>query len=277
MPDSSFKCGHMPELVQESVTTHGGKAMITLQAFCEYLENLLQPRLFADFCPNGLQVEGAPAIHKFATAVTASQAVIERAIEEGVQALIVHHGIFWNRDPQPITGTKKTKIALLLEHNISLIAYHLPLDAHTSIGNNWRAAQELEWKNLQPFLAAGGQAIGVKGTFAEMPVEEFQHTLERYYGHTAASALGGKSKVKSAALVSGGAHRNLIDAASCGVDCFVTGSFDEPAWHQAYEERIHFFALGHHATETIGPRALLQHLQAELGLKGLYLDYQNPF
>lgn len=251
--------------------------MITLQAFCENLEELLQPRLFTDFCPNGLQVEGTPAIYKFAVAVTASQAVIECAIEEGAQALIVHHGLFWNRDPLPIVGTKRNKIALLLKHNISLFAYHLPLDAHEVVGNNWRAAKEMGWENLQPFLMANGRSIGVKGTFPELPVEVFKEMLEEYYGHQAAAALGGKSRVKSAALVSGGAHRSLLEAVEAGVDCFITGSFDEPAWHQAYEERINFFACGHHNTETVGPIALCEYLQKTLGIEGVYIDYDNPF
>lgn len=251
--------------------------MITLQALCEYLEELLQPKLFSDFCPNGLQIEGAPAVRKFATAVTASKAVIERAIELDVQVLIVHHGLFWSKDPFPIIGTKKSKIALLLQHNISLIAYHLPLDAHQMVGNNWKAAKDLGWENLQPFLLTNGQGIGVKGTFPEISVEAFQEKLEKYYNHPAASALGGKKKVKSSALVSGGAHRNLLDAANAGVDCFITGSFDEPAWHQAYEEKINFFALGHHATETVGPNSLREHLQRELGIQGLSIDYDNPF
>lgn len=251
--------------------------MITLQAFCEYLEILLEPRLFPDFCPNGLQVEGAPAINKIATAVTASVAVIERAAEEGVQALLVHHGIFWNKDSFPITGTKKKKLALLLKHNISLIAYHLPLDAHHSLGNNWKAAMDMGWQNLEPFLITNGQGLGVKGSFPEMPVEVFKDRLEKYYNHPAYMALGGKSKVRSAALISGGAHRNLLDAVDARVDCFITGSFDEPAWHQAQEEKINFFALGHHATETVGPKSLGEYVQKELGVSTVYLDYDNPF
>lgn len=251
--------------------------MITLQAFCQYLETLLQPRLFSDFCPNGLQIEGGPAIYKIATAVTASQAVIESAVRENVQALLVHHGIFWNRDSFPIVGTKRNKIALLLKHNISLIAYHLPLDAHSIVGNNWKAAKDMGWKNLQPFLVVNGQALGVKGTFPETPVELFKQNLEKYYGHHAAAVIGGKSNVKSAALISGGAHRNLLDAVEAKVDCFITGSFDEPAWHQAHEERINFFAIGHHATETVGPMALGKHLQHELGIDNVYINENNPF
>lgn len=251
--------------------------MITLQELCEYLDGLFQPRLFTDFCPNGLQVEGAPAVNKIATAVTASQSVIEQAVKENVQALIVHHGLFWNRDSYPIVGTKRKKIALLLQHNISLIAYHLPMDAHQTIGNNWHAAKEMGWDSLQPFLLTNGQSIGVKGVFPEMAVDVFRAMLENYYQHPAMVALGGKKMVKSAALVSGGAYRHITDAVDAGVDCYITGNFDEPAWHQAQEERINFFALGHHATETVGPKSLLAHLQKEKGVEGVFLESDNPF
>lgn len=251
--------------------------MITLQELCEHLDILLQPKLFSDFCPNGLQVEGAPAVFKIATAVSATQAVIEQAIKEEVQALIVHHGLFWNKDSLMIVGSKKNKIASLLKNNISLIAYHLPLDANQLVGNNWKAAKELGWQNLQPFLISNGQGIGVRGTFPEISVDSFKHHIEEYYQHPAACALGGKKAVRSAALVSGGAHRSLMEAVQANVDCFITGSFDEPVWHQANEEKINFFALGHHATETIGPKALLEHIKSALDLKGVYIDYENPF
>lgn len=251
--------------------------MITLQELCTYLDELLQPSLFSDGCPNGLQVEGNSKIKKIATGVTASLAAIEASIEAGADALIVHHGLFWNRDSYTITGTKRKKLQRLLESGLSLLAYHLPLDAHREYGNNWRAAIELEWENLEPFGRYGNVAIGVKGTFKPQSREALAESLQRYYGHTAHMALGGKEKVHSAALISGGAYKSILEAASEGVDCFITGNFDEPAWHMAFEEGINFYALGHSHTEKIGPRILGEHLYKQFKVPCQFLDLENPF
>lgn len=250
---------------------------ITLQQFSDSISDLLQPDLFTDYCINGLQIEGAPSIERFATAVSTSLDTIEKAVEFGAQALIVHHGLFWNRDPHAILGTKREKIALLLKHNISLFAYHLPLDAHTTLGNNWKAALDMGWKNLQPFYYINRMPIGVKG---ELPVdsrEKLQELLEEYYKHPAHLALGGNEKVKTAALISGGSYKQLMDAKAEGVDCFITGSFDEPVWIQAFEEKLNFFALGHAATERVGPKALGEFLSKKWDLEWTFLTDQNPF
>jgi len=251
--------------------------MITLQELCCYLEDLLKVSSFSDYCPNGLQVEGKGKIKKVATAVSASLSTIEAAIEVGVQALIVHHGLFWNKDSYVIQGSKREKIRLLLKHDISLLAYHLPLDAHQEFGNNWKAAQELGWKDLEPFGDYNGTSIGVKGKILPQTRKEFMDNLESYYCHPAHCALGGKEIVSTAALISGGSHKSIIEAANEGVDCFVTGSFDEPVWHQAAEEKINFFAMGHSNTEKIGPRALGLHLEKHFGVHCSFLDIENPF
>jgi dinuclear metal center YbgI/SA1388 family protein len=251
--------------------------MIRLQEFFEYLTQLLPSDKIADGCPNGLQVEGKASIKRAATAVSANLATIESAAERGVDALIVHHGLFWQRDSYVIEGIKRKKIKLLLEHEISLFAYHLPLDLHQEIGNNWLAAKELGWGDLQPFGYMNGIPIGVQGKLPAVSRQDFQAQLERYYDHPAASALGGKELVSSAALISGGAYKSLSDAVQAGVDCFITGNFDEPAWNQAFEEKINFFALGHSATERVGPKALGQRIKKDLGLACEFIDIPNPF
>lgn len=251
--------------------------MITLQELSSYLKELLQTESFSDGCPNGLQVEGKNTIKRVATGVSASLATIEGAIEKKADVLIVHHGIFWNRDSFVIEGTKRKKLALLLKHELSLLAYHLPLDAHRELGNNWKAAIELGWHALEPFGLYNGKLIGVRGSFAPQSCEAFSESLERYYGHPVSMALGGKKKVVSAALISGGAHRSLHEASEAGVDCFITGSFDEPTWHEAFEEGINFFALGHSNTEKIGPFHLGRHLQERFGLPCDFIDIENPF
>ncbi len=251
--------------------------MITLQDLCADLDSLLQPSLFSDGCPNGLQVEGKKQINTIVTAVSSSLATIEAAIEAKADALIVHHGMFWNQDSYVVTGVKRQKLSLLLENGLSLIAYHLPLDAHQIYGNNWRAAIDLGWQNLEPFGMYKGSFIGVKGNFSPQSRDSFVHKLENYYGHKAYLAPGGNNEVKSAALISGGAYRSLGEASEAGVDCFITGNFDEPAWHQALEEKINFLALGHSHTEKIGPKSLAKYLQEKLQVSCSFIDIENPF
>lgn len=250
-----------------------GEHMITLQELCTYLDDYLVCEEFTDFGPNGLQVEGKPKISKIATAVSASLLTIEAAVEWGADALIVHHGLFWNKDAYEITGAKKEKLKKLLENEISLLAYHLPLDGHQVVGNNWKAANDLGLTDLAPFC---GQ-LGVQGKIDSIDIEAFKSKLEHYYQHPATCALGGKEKVQTAAIVSGGAHWNIKDAVAAGVDCFVTGSFDEPIWHIAFEEKINFFALGHSATERVGPKALGEHIKEKWSLPVQFIDIANPF
>jgi len=245
--------------------------MITLQELCDDLDRFYNVSEFEDFCPNGLQIEGKKEINRAATAVSASLETLQKAVDAEVDALIVHHGIFWNRDPYPIVGAKREKIDLLLKNGISLIAYHLPMDAHEEAGNNWKAAKDLGWENLEPF------SIGVKGSFSPIDVSEFQSLLEKYYDHKAHTALGGREKVSSAALISGGAHKEIEAASREGVDCFITGSFDEPVWHAAKEEGINFFALGHSNTEIIGPKALGKYLSEKFSIDTKFLHVPNPF
>jgi dinuclear metal center YbgI/SA1388 family protein len=248
-----------------------------LKEFTEKLDAYLSSNLFKDYCPNGIQVEGKEEVFRVATAVSANLQTVEAAVEQGVDALVVHHGMFWNRDSYPIVGSKKKKLQLLMEQKISLLAYHLPLDANREVGNNWKAALDMGWENLEPFGELNGMKIGVKGTFSQKPIDAFVKKVEAYYGHAASAALRGKREVASAALISGGAFRELATAAKEGVDCFITGNFDEPAWGVAYEEGIHFLALGHSATEKVGPKALAEYIRLEWGLDSRFIDIENPF
>jgi dinuclear metal center YbgI/SA1388 family protein len=250
---------------------------LSLSELNTYLDDLLQPALFQDYCPNGLQVEGKETITSIATAVSASLETIEAAIEAGVDALIVHHGLFWKGDPYPVTGTRKKKLSLLLKAGLSLFAYHLPLDAHKNLGNNWTVAQDLNWHNCVPFGEFNGSYIGVQGQTEEVSLEDLTQKLEGYYEHKAHVAPGGSHRIRKIALISGGAHKEISEAATQGIDAFITGSFDEPIWHIAKEEGVHFIALGHSATERVGPRALGKHISKELKLKFTFIDIENPF
>lgn len=230
-----------------------------------------------DFCINGMQVEGKQQIHKLATAVSANLETIQKAAEWGADALLVHHGLFWNQDSHQIAGIKRQKLEILFKNNISLIAYHLPLDAHQELGNNWRAAIEMGWENLEPFCLTNAFFIGVKGRVKRMSREDFQKKLEDYYQHSAHAAMGGKKEVETVGLVSGGSYRFITQAIADRLDCFVAGNFDEPVWSQAFEEKINFFAMGHSATEKIGPKALGNHLSQEFKLEYKFIDVYNPF
>lgn len=246
--------------------------MITLTDFLNQLNDYLQISLFKDYCINGLQVQGKDKIKKVGLAVSASLYVIQEAVKHEVDALIVHHGLFWDKDSPVIQGVKKEKLELLLRSGISLIAYHLPLDAHRDVGNNWKAALDLGWEQLEPFYN-----IGVAGRFPKTSRSDFQKTLEAYYGQKAATALGGREEIQSAALISGGAYRQIADAALLGFDCFITGNFDEPAWHLAHEEKINFYALGHASTEKVGPKALADYIRRTFNIDAIFINQENPF
>ena len=248
-----------------------------LKTFSLYLQDLLQVRAFADVSLNGLQVQGNQVITSIATAVTASLAVIQRAVELQVDLLLVHHGLFLKGKEMALVGTLHDKVKLLLTNNISLVGMHLPLDAHPEFGNNWAVARQLGWTNLMPFGMYGGAAIGVRGEFPRMSRNEFQNILEDVYQHPGHVAFGGKEFVSSCAVVSGGAHKLIREASEIGVDCYVTGSFDEPVWHEAFEEKINFLAFGHAATEKIGVQQLGLHLQQQFHLSHFFIDEPNPF
>ncbi len=251
--------------------------MITLQELCTHLDTLLSPKEFPDRSPNGLQVEGKEEIHRVTTGVSASLETIEAAVASEADALVVHHGMFWEGDPYNITRSKKRKLQLLLDHGISLLAYHIPLDAHTEVGNNWKAARDLGWTELQAFGLFKGVHVGIKGSIAPTSTQDFTSALEEYYGHPASTALGGKDTIQRVALISGGAHWSIQEAIDQGVDAFVTGTQDEPIWNLAFEEGINFFALGHSATEKVGPKAIAQHLSHTLKLDTQFIDTDNPF
>lgn len=251
--------------------------MITLQELLHYCNELLQPHLFSDFCTNGLQVEGKRAVRHLAAAVSASLGVIRRAVAVGADSLLVHHGLFWQRDSHDIIGVQHLKLKELVTHDLSLIAYHLPLDGHRSLGNNWLAANRLGWSDLEPFPANERQPIGVKGRLPPTPRELFASQLAQFYSNRIDSVLGGREVITSAALVSGGAHKLITQAALEGLDAYVTGTRDEPTWHASHELSVNFFAVGHSASEVIGPQELGRHLAAHFDLAFTFLSEDNPF
>ncbi|MCE5294670.1 MAG: Nif3-like dinuclear metal center hexameric protein [Chlamydiales bacterium] len=248
-----------------------------LKTFSQYIDSILLPDAFQDVCINGVQVEGKKKIKHLAVAVTASLYTIKKAKSIKADALLVHHGLFIKGRDTTITGSLKEMLSILLSSDISLLGYHLPLDAHQELGNNWPAAKMLGWTDLEPFGKFHGMHIGVKGSCEPITQEHLKKKLEKFYGHTAMTVFGGPKTIRTCALISGGAHKSIVDAVNEEVDCFITGTNDEPIWHIAQQDKINFFSLGHAATETIGVQLLGQHLAEQFDLKVTYIQENNPF
>jgi dinuclear metal center YbgI/SA1388 family protein len=235
------------------------------------LDALLNPSAFNDYGPNGLQVPGKDRIGTLLTGVSASTALFERAIEASADLILVHHGLFWGA-MGPIDAQLKRRLQLLFDHDIALAAYHLPLDAHLELGNNALLAKAIGATAVEPFAGIGVQARldGIA------PDELHARVREATGGREPLSFLAGPEAVHTVGIVSGGAAKHLDDAIAAGLDAFVTGEPREPAMNDAQENRIHFLAAGHYATETFGVRALGERLASEFGVKHLFADLPNP-
>jgi dinuclear metal center YbgI/SA1388 family protein len=250
------------------------KNHFTAHMLADELNAYIGGQHIADRGPNGLQITNYGTIAKIATAVSTDLATIEQAVALNVQALITHHALL---NIFPIVDViEYKKIALLMQHNIALLRYHLPLDAHHIIGNNWYAARELGWQDLQPFGLYSNVPIGVQGTIAPTPFASFVEQLERYYANKA-TTVKLHDTIRSVAVVSGKGYTFIDQAAQANVDCLVTGSVDEPAWYDAHAYGISLCALGHAATEKIGPRALATYINQTYGIETVFIDTANPF
>jgi dinuclear metal center YbgI/SA1388 family protein len=239
-------------------------------------ERLLQPASFQDYCPNGLQVEGRPAIRRLITGVTASLALLEAALAADADAVLVHHGYFWKNEAPQIIGLKRRRLALLLKNDISLLAYHLPLDAHPQYGNNARLAAQLDIE-ITGGLQAVALPIGNVGRLAEpLSLQDFGAKVAQRLGRTPLLVAGGLQPIKTIAWCSGGAQSYIEQAAALGVDAFLSGEISEQTVHLARELGLHFIAAGHHATERYGAPAVGDYLAAELGIEHLFIDIDNP-
>ena len=240
----------------------------------DYIGSLLSVSRFRDYCPNGIQVEGKTQVLRIATGVTASQAVIEAASEWGADAIIVHHGYFWRGEDPCITGIKKQRIAQLLQRNISLLAYHLPLDAHPELGNNAQIAKLLGITVLGHF---GEQDIASYGTLEEsLNLNQLASKINKTFNRTSQVIGSANSKITRLAWCSGGGQSYFEQALPHDVDAFLTGEISEQNVHVAHETGVAFIAAGHHATERYGVQALGEHLALQYGLEHRYFDQDNP-
>jgi dinuclear metal center YbgI/SA1388 family protein len=253
-----------------------------LNDLVSYLNDLLDVHQFSDYCPNGLQIEGRTQIKKIMTGVTASQALIDAAIEQEVDALIVHHGYFWKGESQILTGMKGARVKALMQHDISLLAYHLPLDAHPVLGNNAQLAKLLGF-TVQSGMGKGDFPVGNVGIWqhgVNQPVDPCAADLAQHISQSLgreAIILGDKNRpIKTLAWCTGAAQSMLLEAAVLGVDCFISGEVSEQTLHIANESDITYIGAGHHATERYGVKALGEYLAAELNLSVVFEDIDNP-
>lgn len=250
---------------------------VTLSQLSATLDALLRPDDFRDYCPNGLQVEGRSRISKLVTGVTASLALIEAAAAAGADAILVHHGYFWQGETPTITGIRQKRIKALLAHDISLLAYHLPLDAHPELGNNARLGQVLDFVTEGDMEPRFRSKVGVWGQL-KTPMEGagLASLIEQRLGREPLHIPGSAQPIRSIAWCTGGAQNAIEKAWQCGVDAYLTGEVSEQTVHFARETGIHFFAAGHHATERYGVQAVGQHLEETLGIAHEFIDIDNP-
>lgn len=243
-----------------------------------YLNEALQSSQIKDYCPNGLQVEGRTQIKKIVTGVTASQALVDAAIKAQADAILVHHGYFWKGEPEAIAGMKKRRIAALLQADVNLIAYHLPLDVHPEFGNNAQLAQLMNWQVEGPLLEVTPTGVVLTGRLPRpLTGPELAASLsEQLQRQVSCTVHHEHRKITSLAWCTGGGQSFIDAAAAAGVDCFITGEVSEQTVHSAREQGIDFIAAGHHATERYGVQALGQHLAQKFDLQHEFIEIDNP-
>lgn len=253
--------------------------MVSLAELVESTDRFLKVSKFDDYCPNGLQVEGVQDVSAIVSGVTASQRLIDEAVALDADLVLVHHGYFWKGENPCITGIKRARLATLLERNISLLAYHLPLDQHPLCGNNARFAAHMGWE-----IHEAAQSSAADETLPLVCSTRLDHAMT---GQQLAILLESKLQrtplhieankpVQRIAWCTGAAQGYLMQAAELGVDAFISGEISEQTVHEARESGVHYFAAGHHATERYGVQALGEILADRFGLHHQFIDCDNP-
>jgi dinuclear metal center YbgI/SA1388 family protein len=247
----------------------------TRDTLVQAFDTLLQPAPFKDYGPNGLQVEGRREIRRLISGVTASLALIEAAIEARADAIFVHHGLFWRGQDGRVTGWMKQRLSRLLGHDINLIAYHLPLDAHPTLGNNAQLARVLDIA-LEDGVRFGDQSLGFMGQRPPGPAEALAAHVERVLGRTVTLVGPPGHPVRRIGLCTGGAQGYFEAAIAAGADAFITGEISEPQAHYARECGVAFLACGHHASERYGAPAVAAQVASALDIEHRFIDIPNP-
>ena len=242
-----------------------------------FLDELLESPGWADHGPNGLQVPGSDEVRVVASGVSAHRELFERAAGAGAQLVLCHHGLFWERDPQALSPQLKARLKALFDADMSLAAYHLPLDAHPEVGNNALICAGLGLERSEPFGMHRGREIGWTGRSAEpLPVAELVERCRALFDREPLVFAGGADPLRTVGIVSGGGASSLAEAAARGLDAFVTGEPAEPSMAEAREAGVTFIAGGHYATETFGVRALGDLLAERFGVEHRFIEIRNP-
>jgi dinuclear metal center YbgI/SA1388 family protein len=243
-----------------------------------YISTLLNTSFFKDYAPNGLQIEGNRSIKKIVTGVTASQALIDEAIRLNADAILVHHGYFWPSESPLLVGMKGQRIRSLIQHNINLLAYHLPLDAHIQLGNNVQLGKQLGLQDIAPIKPQNAECLIFHGVLPQpILTSEFAKHISATLSREPLVSHHSEKKIQHIAWCTGGAQNYLQEAIDFGVDAFISGEISEHTVHAAREQNVVFFAAGHHATERYGIKALGEWLQYQFNeLNVHFIDIDNP-
>lgn len=248
--------------------------MVKLNELIHYTQELMQVERFKDYCPNGLQVEGKNEIKKIVTGVTASMALLEAAKQVNADLILVHHGYFWRNEDARVVGIKRNRLAFLLRHDLNLMAYHLPLDAHPEFGNNVLLGRAL---GIMPSGFAGESNIIAYGNLVEpTTLQVFAERLENVLQRTPL-VIGDRGKlVKKIAWCTGAAQGYMDAVIELGVDVYISGEISEQTTHQSIESGVSYISAGHHVTERYGIQALGQHLAEKFAIVHEFIDIENP-
>jgi dinuclear metal center YbgI/SA1388 family protein len=251
--------------------------MVSLKELVDYTNGLLAADSFSDYCPNGLQVEGRPQLRTIVSGVTACLELLEAAQDAGADAVLVHHGYFWKGEDACVTGMKRARLRQLLTTETSLLAWHLPLDAHAELGNNAQLARVLGFKRVGSFGDDGGMALACAGEI-EQPrtAAALSEHIAQCLGRTPLHIAGSAPLIRRVGWCTGAAQSYLEAAAGQGLDAFISGEISEQTVHIAREYGIHYFAAGHHVTERYGVQALGEHLAERFALTHRFIDIDNP-
>jgi len=251
--------------------------MVDLQELLFFADTTLDIGAFRDYCPNGLQVEGRSEVQRLVSGVSACRDLIEQAVELEADAILVHHGYFWKGENGRITGIKRERIRRLLSADISLIAYHLPLDAHPALGNNAQLGQRLGFDVQGSFGGVGGPDLALMGGIDSLLTSsELGARIGERLGREPQHVGSGPETIRSVGWCSGAAQSYIEQAAALGLDAFISGEISEQTVHIAREAGIHYFAAGHHATERYGVQALGAALAENFALEHHFVDIDNP-
>ncbi|MES9992369.1 MAG: Nif3-like dinuclear metal center hexameric protein [Candidatus Thiodiazotropha sp.] len=248
--------------------------MIDILSLESYCNELLSVAEFNDYSPNGLQVEASAEVNRLMLGVTACQSLIESAEAWGADALLVHHGYFWKGEGQPLRGIKANRVGALFRQRTSLLAYHLPLDAHAEYGNNRQLG---EWLGLAPAAPLSGQSLIWQSSLSEpIAPKALAHRIGDRLGRMPMHIAPNERPLSRIGWCSGAAQGYIEEAAELGLDAYLSGEISEQTVHLARELGIHYFAAGHHATERYGVQALGAHLAEKFSLECCFVDVENP-